>query len=131
MNLDQVKKEFLEKLKTYPFETDEEALSWGITDYKLNYASKPIPLETPFCIQPKKVNKKMASTSEILENDTIFSESTEDEYSSTDEIYHDDIVMNINLSIKSKLIIDSCNLTINRSKKYGLVGRNGIGKTTF
>lgn len=131
MNLDQVKKEFLEKLKTYPFETDEEALSWGITDYKLNYASKPIPLETPFCIQPKKVNKKMASTSEILENDTIFSESTEDEYSSTDEIYHDDIVMNINLSIKSKLIIDSCNLTINRSKKYRLVGRNGIGKTTF
>ncbi|WUR03428.1 ATP-binding cassette sub-family F (ABCF3) [Vairimorpha necatrix] len=131
MNLEEIKKEFLEKLKSFPFESDEEALSWNISQYKINHNLTPIPLETPFTIQPKKSNKK--EINKILEDteEFIYSSSSVDEYSSTDEIYHEDINLFINLSIKSKLIIDSCELLIQRGKKYGLIGRNGIGKTTL
>ncbi|KAK6089273.1 hypothetical protein P3W45_001746 [Vairimorpha bombi] len=131
MTLQDIKDEFIDKLRTFPFETDHEASLMGVTDYTLSHSSIPIPLETPFCIQPRKTNMKVSVSDTKTEEDYILSESTEDEYSSTEEVFHNDILININLSIKSKLIIDSCELLINRGKKYGLVGRNGIGKTTL
>lgn len=129
-----LKNEFVNKLSTYQFETPEQAKLQGLKKFMLSTETKHIPLETPFLINKKQITKKQDErqeneklNEELIEN----SYSSVDEYSSTDDVYYDDIEMNVNLSIKSKLIIDNCELTICRGKKYGLVGRNGIGKTTL
>ena len=40
-------------------------------------------------------------------------------------------VRNLKKSYKDKLVLDRINLTLENGKIYGLVGRNGVGKTTL
>lgn len=120
---------YLEKLSEFPFESQEEAESLGLSKYKVNYDDTIIPLETPFIIRPK--HKKSIVEYKEEEEEYELSDSSSCESSSTDELYYDDIKIEVSLSIKGKPIVDDQELVIERGKKYGLVGRNGIGKTTL
>lgn len=40
-------------------------------------------------------------------------------------------IQNLSLQFKSKLILDNLNLKINQGSIFGVLGRNGAGKTTF
>ena len=40
-------------------------------------------------------------------------------------------VVDLNMSFGSQKLFENINITLDRGKKYGLIGANGAGKTTF
>ena len=48
-----------------------------------------------------------------------------------DEFKNDIIIPNLMLTAGGKTLLDGATLRIVQGRKYGLVGRNGIGKTTL
>eukprot|EP00966_Prymnesium_polylepis_P301812 6972921-Prymnesium_polylepis.1 len=43
----------------------------------------------------------------------------------------DILLKGVSMDINGLELLDQCNVTLSHGRKYGLVGRNGIGKTTF
>ncbi|ELA42634.1 uncharacterized protein VICG_00386 [Vittaforma corneae ATCC 50505] len=127
-NVNELKEKFIQALQDYPFESEEEALKLGMKHFTVQKKDEFTALETPYmfrtAIQPKK------TTSQICHNYEEGSSSEE----STDEcsvFYGEEIKMDMDLFINNKLIVEDCALTLFRNQKYGLVGRNGIGKSTL
>jgi len=49
-----------------------------------------------------------------------------------DNVKSKDVVIdNISLMIGGKSLLDNAKIQLNYGRKYGLIGRNGIGKTTL
>ncbi|EOB14131.1 ATP-binding cassette sub-family F member 3 [Nosema bombycis CQ1] len=133
---------FFKTLENFPFESEDDIKSiqdlkikYNVNEdflYKVDYEDTIIPLETPVVIKPK-IKREVKSLEQSKEEIEFYSSSSEEsnESSDSDSLYYDDIQMDINLSIKGKPIVVDQPFTIERGKKYGLVGRNGIGKTTL
>ena len=126
-SLDELKKNYRDKLESFPFETKEEGLTEGILNCKIAEKEEFTALETPYTMKQKTKKKAAENTKskEFVEEDSSEGESTDE------DPYYGDIMLNMDLFVKGKQIIDDSQITIVRNEKYGLVGRNGIGKTTL
>ncbi|EJW04390.1 hypothetical protein EDEG_01370 [Edhazardia aedis USNM 41457] len=99
---------------------------------------RQIPLEAPFTMRATKVQKKIVEKAEeqfsnsrdlLGENDFVQS-SSEGEPSDERLFLGDILIQNEDLWIKNRKILENASFTIVRDRIYGLVGRNGIGKST-
>lgn len=127
INIEELKKSYIHALADYPFESTEEGQKLGLEAVKLEEKDEFTALESPFSFKTFKtvaVEKRNAQSSYIEEA------SSEGE-STDDECFYDDIKMEMDLFVNGKQIVDDCEMTLVRNRKYGLVGRNGIGKTTL
>ncbi|XP_077301528.1 uncharacterized protein LOC143922181 [Arctopsyche grandis] len=88
---------------------------------KMEAALEEYPFETEEEITKKETKKKAY----------VEAESSEGESTDNENAYYDDIEMDLDLFVNNKLIVENSPISLIRNKKYGLVGRNGIGKTTL
>ncbi|KAM0680039.1 ATP-binding cassette sub- F member 3 [Glugoides intestinalis] len=128
LSTDDMKEKFLEALKDYPFESTEEAEKLGMLQFTLEKKDEYTALETPFSFRTTSKSKKSSTlSSTFIEEESSSGESTDDESA----FYGEEIKMDLDLFVNNKLIVDDCSISLTRNHKYGLVGRNGIGKTTL
>lgn len=124
----ELKQLYKEKLQNYRFNNEAEALEQGITPFLLAEKDEFTALESPYTM------RHASKAKHVLTKDTveyIEEESSSEAISSEDAPFYDDIILNMDLFVKGKQIIDNAQLTLVRNEKYGLVGRNGVGKTTL
>lgn len=127
MKIDELKKKNQAALEKYPFESEEEALAKGIENCTIKPKDSYTALETPFKFKTiKKTVKKEVKKKAFVEAISSEGESTDNE-----NAYYDDIKMEMDLFVNNRLIVENSEVVLIRNKKYGLVGRNGIGKTTL
>ena len=127
MKVSDLKQCYIDSLSNYPFESEEEAVSIGLSKFNLNPKDTFTALESPFKF--KTIHQKLK-----LENKKktfIEEESSEGESTDNENAYYDDIEIELDLFVNNKLIVENSPICLIRNKKYGLVGRNGIGKTTL
>jgi ATP-binding cassette, subfamily F, member 3 len=130
-SLDELKQRFLQKLEKFPFRSDEEAKALGVVNYKLA-EDAVVALETPFSMKARVEYKAAEVEGSVSETASVEStESSAGESTDSNPCHEDEIELEIDLSIKGRQIIKDCSLTITKGRSYGLVGRNGIGKTTL
>lgn len=127
VNVPELKKAYLEGLSKYPFDNKEEAMEMGIENFVLAERDEFTALESPFTFRSYGVKTQLQTQSQ-----GVFTEDESSEGESTDDnCFYDDIRMDMDLFINGRQIVDGCAVTLTRNGKYGLVGRNGIGKTTL
>ncbi|KAI5150169.1 ATP-binding cassette, subfamily F, member 3 [Enteropsectra breve] len=115
------------KLRDFPFATKEEAAEQGVENYTLADNEQYSALETPYTM---KQHAKIKHVEKDEDEDYVEEDSSEGE-SSSETPFYGDLQLDMDLFVKGKQIIDNSTITITRNAKYGLVGRNGIGKTTL
>ncbi|AFM98339.1 elongation factor 3 [Encephalitozoon hellem ATCC 50504] len=125
-----LKLKYLRKLEEFPFRSKEEAVGMGMQTYVVDYGRSLIPLETPFSMRSVSSRKETSTADEEVEEDCLLSSSSSGEDTDSEE-FGGDLHLVIDLFVKGKEIVREGSLSIIRGKKYGLVGRNGIGKTTL
>ncbi|ADM11571.1 Uup ABC transporter ATPase component [Encephalitozoon intestinalis ATCC 50506] len=125
-----LKSKYLGKLEKFPFESKEEAIAVGVESYTVDYGRNPIPLETPFSMRSIESRKEEAIPDTIAEEEYLLESSSSGEDTDSEE-FEGDLHLNIDLFVRGKEIVRETPLTIIKGRKYGLVGRNGIGKTTL
>lgn len=94
----------------------------------------PQPLETPFTMRASSTKtffKNIEKNEDIPDIDHTSTSSSSLEYEPLKSTKADILFQQIDLSIKGKIILENVSFTIVRNKIYGLVGRNGIGKSTL
>lgn len=128
--MNSLRMKYLEKLEDFPFESEEEAMKVGVAKYKVEYDTGILALETPFSMRSTEPRADDKAQEETSSDELCLSSSSSGE-SSDSEGFDGDLRLDLSLSIKGKEIIRESEVTIVRGKKYGLVGRNGIGKTTL
>lgn len=129
MKIAKLKEKFLEALKDYPFENENEARALGLKHFSIEKKDEFTALETPYTFRAAARQTK-ATTSQMdtySEEESSYEESTED----VSPFYGEEIRMDLDLFVNNKLIVEDCSITLIRNQKYGLVGRNGIGKSTL
>lgn len=92
------------------------------------------PLETPFTMRAATAStflKKLEADEDIPEFDEVSESSDSVEYDPKKKTKNDIQFNNIDLAIKGKKILENVTFTIVRNRIYGLIGRNGIGKSTL
>lgn len=125
-----LKSKYLRKLEKFPFRSKEEAVGIGLEACTVNYGRSLIPLETPFSMKSMSKRKEVMVGDEITEEEHVLPSSSSGEDTDSGE-FEGDLHLVIDLFVKGKEIVREGSLSIIRGKKYGLVGRNGIGKTTL
>ncbi|AFN83054.1 Uup ABC transporter ATPase component [Encephalitozoon romaleae SJ-2008] len=125
-----LKSKYLRKLEKFPFRSKEEAVGIGLEAYTVNYRRDLIPLETPFSMRSMSERKEEMVADEAMEEEYLQPSSSSGEDTDSGE-FEGDLHLVIDLFVKGKEIVREGSLSIIRGKKYGLVGRNGIGKTTL
>lgn len=120
-------KEYKAALENYPFETEEEALSIGMSKFTIYPKDSYTALESPFKFKTIRQLVKSESKKKAF----VEEESSEGISTDNENAYYDDIKMELDLFVNNKLIVENSPICLIRNKKYGLVGRNGIGKTTL
>lgn len=127
-NVSELKEKFIEALRDYPFESEEDALKLGMKHFVVQRRDEYTALETPYTFRTVAQSKKTTGqTFHNYEEESVSEESMDDD----PIFYGEEIKMSIDLFVNNKLIVEDCDLTLTRNQKYGLVGRNGIGKTTL
>lgn len=130
---------YLEKIKNYKFSSRKQADDYfkQFTDEKIEDIQIEddirVPLETPFTMRATEIKRKEILNIDQEINDKIVDESSSSSISYDKEKYqkNDILLQNIDLYIKGKKILENSSFTIVRNRIYGLVGRNGIGKSTL
>ncbi|KAF7683306.1 putative ATP-binding cassette sub-family F member 3 like protein [Astathelohania contejeani] len=134
---------YITKLLSFPFTTQEEALdcfSPYLHDPKLIIPflkiSPPlaeiVPLESPFQLEQIKKTVKRNEKTKIETIRDEYSESSSEPVNTDIPPYDGDVTLTgMTLWIRGKKILDDASLSIIRGRRYGLIGRNGIGKTTL
>ncbi|KAM0673187.1 ATP-binding cassette sub- F member 3 [Gurleya vavrai] len=126
--------EYLEKLKDHQF-TNLSYLNQYFNEIPSFYSQRPslTPLETPFTMRSSILQTQTVEKALKKDDEQEIIEEQSSSYDSTNDVYFsgDIKIENADLSIKGKKIVEECNFTIVRNRIYGLVGRNGIGKTTL
>lgn len=127
VSISELKRIYLEKLSEYPFDSREEALEMGVEGLVLAEKDQFTALETPFTFKAYSTDAQPQAQSRgfFVEEESSEGETTDD------GCFYGDIVMDIDLFIGGRQIVDDCSVTLVRNRKYGLVGRNGTGKTTL
>lgn len=127
INVPKLKKTYLEELGKYPFDSEKEAAEMGVENFVLEERDEFTALESPFTFKSyaAKEQPQAQSRSVFVEDESSAGESTDD------NCFYGDIRMDMDLFINGRQIVDDCVVTLVRNGKYGLVGRNGIGKTTL
>lgn len=128
--------EYIDALKTLPFETqaqiDECFAKFNVSTSELTPVDvTPLPLEVPFSLRAtsvktdtKKGSKKMPTRTRQIE--------AMDSDEETDFEHHQDLILeNIDLSTPGRTLLRDTSFTLVKNKVYGLVGQNGIGKSTL
>lgn len=130
--------EFVKKCLEFPFESEEEAKKYlseymDTEDVVFKIKEGRIPLDTPFTMRGTvEKNINIEKRIEDAANDAESSDSSSSlSYIENIDNRNDIKLHNIDLAIKGKKILENADLTIIRNRIYGLVGRNGIGKSTF
>lgn len=127
MKILDLQESYKNSLKNYPFESEEEALSLGLKNFTICPKDSYTALESPFKFKTiRQIQKLENKRNTFIEEDSSEGESTDNE-----NAFYDDIKINLDLFVNNKLIVENSPLCLIRNKKYGLVGRNGIGKTTL
>lgn len=121
---------YLEKLRSFPFESEEEGATAGLESFTVDYGRRIVPLETPFSMRSAVREKEVAEAVDAGAEEEWESSSSSGEETDSEE-FDGDLHLTIGLSVKGREIIRDSSVTIVRGRKYGLVGRNGIGKTTL
>ncbi|KMV66176.1 elongation factor 3 [Encephalitozoon cuniculi EcunIII-L] len=124
-----LKHKYLRKLERFPFESKEEATRVGVGGCTVGYTRGLVPLETPFSMRSVGDRKEIVVPDAPIQEEYLSSSSSGEDTDS--EGFEGDLHLVIDLFVKGKEIIREAPLTIVRGRKYGLVGRNGIGKTTL
>ncbi|KAI4291868.1 ATP-binding cassette, subfamily F, member 3 [Pancytospora philotis] len=126
--LEELMGSYAAKLKGYPFASAAEAEAEGVLDYVLEEKEEFTALDTPYTMR-QTVRREASSAA----GPAAWEEEESSEAQSSDAMetpFYDDIVLDIDLFNRGKQIVDNSRVTLVRNEKYGLVGRNGIGKTT-
>lgn len=128
IQIEELKEKFINALKDYPFEKEEDAIKIGVKDFKIQPKDCFTALESPYSFRTvipiKKTGKPVANMVEEAQ-------SSEESVDDGTMFYGDEIKMEMDLFLNNKLIVEDCDLTLFRNQKYGLIGRNGIGKSTL
>ncbi|KAM0688719.1 ATP-binding cassette [Conglomerata obtusa] len=147
MQNDTATKEFLSALKSYPFPS-ENALKAYIHPYKPNtklqntnnstnqhitytIAQPRIPLDSPFTMRSTTTRKCQLDIQTQQEVETTYEQSSSYDSDHTKAPCTDLHYNNIDLAIAGKKILENCTFRVVQRRIYGLVGRNGIGKSTM
>lgn len=132
-------KNYLKKLLSYPFGSIEEINECfspflSVEDLETVASSLPIStrhlkrLEVPFCIsKPKLYDTKEPYR---VENTVIYEEDlveSDIEYEPSQDI----VCEEVNLFRKGKKILEDAEFKLVKNCVYGLIGKNGVGKSTF
>ncbi|ELA47506.1 hypothetical protein VCUG_01038 [Vavraia culicis subsp. floridensis] len=124
---------YLKGLLAYPFTSNEEveqALSPYLTHINIELGEKDesLPLDTPVSLHPKRytVVKK-----EALNDNCAVEEQMSDDMVVVDGPYTDIKVENIDLHVDGHTLLKDGVLCLRRGVVYGLVGTNGVGKSTL
>jgi len=129
MKLTSLRENFIQSIKSFPFSSAKEAAAMGVTDNPvIQPPGESTALETPYSF-------RKATPLAKIEKHTQTYEEEYSSYESSDEneapFYGDEIKLTMDLFVHNKLIVENSEVTLTRNKKYGLVGRNGIGKSTL
>lgn len=128
VTIKELKDAFISKLCDFPFSDEAEPLSLGLKDFRICKEDACTALETPYTFRRSSTQKTKSKTAfEYQEEESSEGVSTDDE----GVCYYEDIKMEIDLFINNKPVVEDSTLHIFRNHKYGLVGRNGIGKSTL
>lgn len=129
MSVESLKRKYLERLADFPFESEKEAADAGVDSYRVDYDCGVVALETPFSMRSTEHKKSVEE--EAASSDGESSDESSAGESSDETEFDGDLELEMDLFVKGKEIVRESALTIVRGKKYGLVGRNGVGKTTL
>jgi len=127
-SLEELKASYRKRLRDFPFESPEEALALGMTEYVLAEPNEYRALDSPYIMKAEKVHKISTADSKA---EYVEEESSDSVSSGGDPFYGDIYLDNIDLFVAGRQILDGASVVIQRNRKYGLIGRNGIGKTTL
>lgn len=128
MKLADVKEKFTEALKSFPFTSAEEAALLGVSNPVIRPPDESTALETPYSFRKASPQSKPKQAAQTFEEEYSSYGSSEEHDS---QFYGEEIKMTMELFVHNKLIVENTEVTLTRNKKYGLVGRNGIGKSTL
>lgn len=126
--MEELARRYRARLRGYRFESPEEAAGQGMESFLLREAEGGTSLETPYTMRRAAEGaggQRSAAAEAEEEEESSFGENT------SDTPYYGDIVLDIDLFVGGRQIVDDSQITLVRGEKYGLVGRNGIGKTTL
>ncbi|TBU18696.1 elongation factor 3 [Ordospora colligata] len=129
-NVYSLKLKYLKKLEKYPFKSAEEAKELGMEEYDVDYQKDAIALETPFSMKSTQRKISVEIQESVSGTEDYFSSESSGE-STDSEDFIGDVCFEIDLSVRGKEIVRDSPISIIQGRKYGLVGRNGIGKTTL
>lgn len=129
-DMDLLRSRYLKKLEEYPFSSEEEARRLGMARYRVEYGTGAVALETPFSMRSVDHRDDVDVSGHVGEDDEYVCSSSSEE-STEFSGFEGDLHLRLDLSIMGREIIRDSEVTIARGRKYGLVGRNGVGKTTL
>ncbi|KAL6120862.1 hypothetical protein NUSPORA_02327 [Nucleospora cyclopteri] len=118
---------FNEKLKNFPFCSTHESSLFGINNPTLAPTDSFTALESPFRIKKEEVRQQSMRMSECIEEET---EEESGDGSDGSSLVNGQYELQIDLTVGQQHIADGI-LRLQQNKKYGLVGRNGVGKSSL
>ncbi|ELQ74018.1 ATPase component of ABC transporter [Trachipleistophora hominis] len=126
-------KEYLKNLLNYPF-TDNEEVQHALSAYfshiniPLLEKDEPLPLDTPVSLH---VNRSITSKKVPIADTYAVEEQTSNDMVMVDGPYTDIKIDNIDLHVDGRTLLKDGSLCLRRGLVYGLVGTNGVGKSTL